>query len=105
MSHKDSGEGPNLATVPRPARRTPSTGSRCSERPAGLWPGPQKGQGARQGQVPGGEYSRSVCWEAHAQEGVQEGGSAAGLEFAVDLGVDLGLPSCHLFLPPTEMSR
>lgn len=70
-----------------------------------MWSGPQKGQAGRQGQVPDGEYSRSVCWEAQAQKGVQEGGGAAGLELAVDLGIDLGLSGCHLFLPPTEMSR
>lgn len=70
-----------------------------------LWPGPQGGRGVCQGQVPGGEYSRGVCREAHAQQGVQEGGGAAGLELAVDLGIDLGLPGCHLFLPLTEMSR
>lgn len=52
-----------------------------------------------------GRYSRGVRWEAHAQEGVQEGGGAAALEFVEDLGIELGLARCHRFLLQTEASR
>lgn len=45
-----------------------------------------------------GRYSRGVRREAHAQEGVQEGGGASALEFVEDLGIELGLARCHRFL-------
>ena len=81
------------------------TGSQGSEPPAVLWP--QQGQLGVRGAGPGQarRYSRGVRWEAHAQEGVQEGRGAAALEFIEDFGIELGLACCHRFLLQTEASR